>query len=130
MCTKSQTIEKNICCNIIHSRCFLLPNIYLISCSSMSNVDVLKNSPSVTPSPSQSFLIVTMVMSFLLSSSMLYTVDGVTPAKVASSFGRRPFDLHISLIRKTTACLTVKNITLLDCIEIYAAEYTRLRNCS
>lgn len=75
---------------------------YLISCSNASNSGVEKNSPSVIPSPSQSFLMVTIEISLRLLSSMLYTVEGVTPESVASSFGFMARSLHNCTKRFTT----------------------------
>lgn len=67
---------------------------YCISCSNDSNSGVEKKVPNVMSSPSHSFLIVTMDTSRLRSSIMLYTVDGVMPANVASSFGFMPLSWH------------------------------------
>lgn len=57
-----------------------------ISCSSSSNSGEEKNSPSDIFRPSQSFLIVVIDISLLRASTILYTVDGVKPEHVASSF--------------------------------------------
>ena len=60
---------------------------YLISCSSVSNSGVEKNSPRVISRPSQSFLIVT-TPGFLLSSlRMLLMVACGTADKLANPFG-------------------------------------------
>ena len=58
---------------------------YFSSCSSWLNFSVVKNSPRVISKPSQSFLMVLIDTSFLDESSMLYTVDAVTPEIFANS---------------------------------------------
>jgi len=59
----------------------------LISCSNSSNTGALKNSPGLMSSPSHSFLIRLIVTSLRRPSSMLYTVVGVTPDRLANSLG-------------------------------------------
>ena len=80
---------------------------YLISCSRLSNSAVEKKSPSVMSSPSHNFLIVMIDKSLRLLSIILYTVDGVTPDRVASSFALMPLALQTSRKRLTTASFTV-----------------------
>ena len=58
---------------------------YCISCSSVSNISVLKNSPKVISRPSQSFFTRLTDTSLRWGSSILYTLEGVTPARFASS---------------------------------------------
>ena len=59
--------------------------VHRISCSSLSNSFVLKNSPSVISKPSQSFLIVT-IPGFLLSPLMIFfSVDGGTADNLANA---------------------------------------------
>ena len=69
---------------------------YLISCSRLSNSDVLKNSPNVISKPSHNFLSVTSEISLRRLSIILYTVDGVTPDIVASLLSLISLFLHNS----------------------------------
>lgn len=90
---------------------------YCISCSSVSNISVLKNSPKVISRPSQSFFTRLTDTSLRWGSSMLYTLEGVTPARFASSLVRMPRSLHRSRNRWATASLTVTKITSKKSIE-------------
>lgn len=56
-----------------------------ISCSKESNSGAEKNSPKDISKPSQSFFIVIIETSLRRSSIKLYAVEGVTPARFASS---------------------------------------------
>ena len=51
----------------------------------------MKNSPKVILRPSHNILIVVIEILFLLESSILYTVEGVTPDMLASSLVVIPF---------------------------------------
>lgn len=90
---------------------------YCISCSSVSNISVLKNSPKVISRPSQSFFTRLTDTSLRWGSSILYTLEGVTPARFASSLVRMPRSLHRSRNRWATASLTVTKITSKKSIE-------------
>ena len=59
--------------------------IYCISCSNPSNTGALKNSPNVISRPSQSFFTRLTETSLRRGSSILYTLEGVTPLRLASS---------------------------------------------
>ena len=84
---------------------------YRISCSKSSNSGVLKNSPKVISRPSQSFFTRLTETSRRLGSSILYTLDGVMPARLASSLGLMLRSLQISRKRFATASFTVIPIT-------------------
>ena len=90
---------------------------YCISCSSVSNISVLKNSPKVISRPSQRFFTRLTDTSLRWGSSILYTLEGVTPARFASSLVRMPRSLHRSRNRWATASLTVTKITSKKSIE-------------
>lgn len=98
---------------------------YCISCSSVSNISVLKNSPKVISRPSQSFFTRLTDTSLRWGSSMLYTLEGVTPARFASSLVRMPRSLHRSRNRWATASLTVTKITSKKSIEKKTIFYVR-----
>lgn len=98
---------------------------YCISCSSVSNISVLKNSPKVISRPSQSFFTRLTDTSLRWGSSMLYTLEGVTPARFASSLVRMPRSLHRSRNRWATASLTVTKITSKKSIEKNMHLYVR-----
>ena len=90
------------------------PNIaapYRISCSKPSNSGVLKNSPKVISRPSQSFFTRLTETSRRLGSSILYTLDGGMPARLASSLGLMLRSLQIWRKRFATASFTVIPIT-------------------
>ena len=80
---------------------------YFISCSSWSNMGAVKKSLKEMSKPSQSFLMVVMEISRRLGSSILYTVEGVTPERFASSLIRIPRWIHSSRKRCATASLTI-----------------------
>lgn len=98
---------------------------YCISCSSVSNISVLKNSPKVISRPSQSFFTRLTDTSLRWGSSILYTLEGVTPARFASSLVRMPRSLHRSRNRWATASLTVTKITSKKSIEKKMLLYVR-----
>ena len=98
---------------------------YCISCSSVSNISVLKNSPKVISRPSQSFFTRLTDTSLRWGSSILYTLEGVTPARFASSLVRMPRSLHRSRNRWATASLTVTKITSKKSIEKNTLLYVR-----
>jgi len=64
--------------------CACVNACYLISCSNPSNSGVLKNSPRVISSPSQSFLMVDNLGSLLLPYKIFFTEEGGTADMVAS----------------------------------------------
>lgn len=86
---------------------------HFISCSSLSKTGAVKNSLSVISRPSQSFLMVVMEISRRFGSSILYTVDGVTPERTASSLIRISRWKQSSRKRCATASLTI--ITFITC---------------
>lgn len=59
---------------------------YFISCSKASKFGVLKNAPSVMPSPSHSILIVISFGFLLFPYRMFFTEDGGSALRLASLF--------------------------------------------
>lgn len=103
------------------------PPFYCNSCSNCSKMGALKNSVMVMFSPSQSFLTVITDKSLRVSSIMLYTVDGVTPDRVANSLYLMFCSLHSCWNRWTIACLIRISISPQDRIKYYAQK--RIRAC-
>ena len=85
---------------ILERKAYTFPISHFISCSSLSKTGAVKNSLSVISRPSQSFLIVVMEISRRFGSSILYTVDGVTPGK-----NRQFVDSDIALETEFTKAL-------------------------
>lgn len=100
---------------------------HFISCSSLSNFSVQKNSPKVSPKPSHRILIVVIETLFLLSLNRLYTVDGVTPDIFASSFAAIPRSLHNSLNLSTTAFFYFRHNSALQ--NVFILLYILVRFC-
>lgn len=101
---------------------------YMISCSNESNRGVEKNSPNVMSIPSHSFLMVMMDTSRRRLSRRLYTVEGVTPDRLASSLGLILFSRQRERNLSATASFTVILSPQKDCKKNYANAYTHLRN--
>ena len=109
-------------------RCGKRLDVYCISCSNSSNFCVLKNSPSVISRPSQSFFTRLTDTSLRRESSILYTLDGVIPARFANSLGVIFRSAQISRKRCTTASFTLIAFTSRKAYEkarecIYALAY-------
>ena len=88
----------------------ILIKYYCISCSVESNKSQSKKSLTEMPSPSHSFLMETTPGFWLFSFSILYTVEGVTPERVASAFTAIFFSSHNCIIRFATASLVCNGI--------------------
>ena len=88
-------------------------------------MSALKKSTRDISSPSHSFLNVVTDISFLCGSSILYTVDGVTPEREASWFGRMRFSLHNSRMRSTMAVLILIAIHPLSILPQISGKYVR-----
>ena len=79
------------------------PGSHLISCSKFKNTSALKKSWILIPSPSQSFLIVEMVILLLRLLMILLTVDWVTPLSMHRALMEMPFSWQSSRILSRTA---------------------------
>ena len=84
--------------------------IHCISCSVSSNKSQSKKSLTVMPSPSHSSLMETTPGFWLFSFNILYTVEGVTPERVASAFTAIFFSSHNCIICFATASLVCNGI--------------------
>lgn len=105
-----------------HSWYGILSKNYLISCSSVLKISSSKNSVIVISKPSHNFLSVITDKSFLLESIILYTVEGVTPARVASSLYVIFISLQIFFIRKTIASFMSKLPLTNHFLSLYSAS--------
>ena len=99
--------------------------VYFISCSSRENMSEVKNSFRLMSRPSDSFFRVIMDMSFLFSLNRLYTVDGVTPERVANSLGAMPFSSHSSSILFTMAGFMVIYYSFYSIVNKYSQQRIR-----